>query len=153
MSMGQGVETRVPFLDLDLVRLAMRLPIELKLRDGQEKWILRHAFADILPSYVRQRPKNPLSQSSGLHERVSLYRSQFARIYRSFGYEQLGPMRRNFSVVLQEHGNDLDGALRDVIMQPDYSIAEHARDLAGALRWNAIGAVRRTRNPVKVPAS
>jgi asparagine synthase (glutamine-hydrolysing) len=153
MSMGQGVETRVPFLDLDLVRLAMRLPIELKLRDGQEKWILRHAFADILPSYVRQRPKNPLSHSSGLHERVRLYRSQFARIYRSFGYEQLGPMRRDFSIVLQEHGNDLDGALRDVVMQPDYSMADHARDLAGALRWNAIGAMRRARNPVRVPAS
>jgi asparagine synthase (glutamine-hydrolysing) len=142
-SMGQGVETRVPFLDLALVRLAMRLPIELKQRDGQEKWILRHAFADILPDYVRQRPKNPLSHSSGLHERVRLYRSQFARIYRSFGYEQLGPMRRDFSIVLEQHGLDLDGALRDVNSQPDYSMADHARDLAGAIRWNAIDALRR----------
>ena len=142
-SMGQGVEARVPFLDLALVRLAMRLPIELKLRDGQDKWILRHAFADILPSYVRQRPKNPLSHSSGLHERVRLYRSRFPRIYRSFGYERLGPMRRDFSIVLEEHGLDLDLALHDVETQPDYSITEHARDLAGALRWNAIGALRR----------
>jgi asparagine synthase (glutamine-hydrolysing) len=142
-SMGQGVEARVPFLDLALVQLAMRLPIELKLRDGQEKWILRQAFAGILPGYVRQRPKNPLSHSSGLHERVRLYRSQFPRLYRSFGYERLGPMRRDFSIVLAEHGLDLDRALRDVGRQPDYSIAEHARDLAGALRWNAAGAIRR----------
>jgi len=142
-SMGQCVEARVPFLDLDLVRLAMRLPIELKRRDGQDKWILRHAFADILPGYVRQRPKNPLSHSCGLHERVRLYRSQFARIYRSFGYERLGPMRRDFSIVLEEHGLDLDRALRDVDTQPDYSITDHARDLAGALRWNAVGALRR----------
>jgi asparagine synthase (glutamine-hydrolysing) len=142
-SMGQGVEVRVPFLDLALVRLAMRLPIELKLRDGQDKWILRHAFSDILPSYVRQRPKNPLSHSSGLHERVRLYRSQFPRIYRSFGYERLGPMRRDFSIVLEEHGLDLDQALQDVEIQPDYSMTDHARDLAGALRWNAIGALRR----------
>jgi asparagine synthase (glutamine-hydrolysing) len=145
-SMGQGVEARVPFLDLALVRLAMRLPIDLKLRDGQEKWILRHAFADILPDYVRQRPKNPLSHSSGLHERVRLYRSQFPRIYRSFGYERLGPMRRDFSIVLAEHGLDLDRALQDARAQPDYSIAEHARDLAGALRWNAVGALRRARS-------
>jgi asparagine synthase (glutamine-hydrolysing) len=144
-SMGQGVETRVPFLDLALVRLAMRLPIDLKLRDGQEKWILRHAFADILPSYVRQRPKNPLSHSSGLHERVRLYRSQFPRIYRSFGYERLGPMRRDFSIVLEEHGLDLDRALQGADIQPDYSMTEHARDLAGALRWNAVGALRRAR--------
>ena len=145
-SMGQGVEARVPFLDLALVRLAMRLPIDLKLRDGQEKWILRHAFADVLPGYVRQRRKNPLSHSSGLHERVRLYRSQFPRIYRSFGYEQLGPMRRDFSIVLAEHGLDLDRALQDARIQPDYSIADHARDLAGALRWNAVGALRRARS-------
>ncbi len=142
-SMGHGVEARVPFLDLELVRLAMRLPIELKLRDGQEKWILRHAFADILPGYVRQRPKNPLSHSSGLHERVRLYRSQFPRIYRSFGYDQLGPMRRDFSVVLTEHDLDLDRALADAQRQPDYTLTDHARDLAGALRWTAAGALRR----------
>ena len=146
-SMGQGVETRVPFLDLALVQLAMRLPIEMKLRDGEDKWILRHAFADILPSYVRQRPKNPLSHSSGLHERVRLYRSQFARIYRSFGYDLLGPMRRDFSIVLGEHGLDLDRALHDVDTQPDYSIADHARDLAGALRWNAVDVLRRSGHP------
>jgi len=151
-SMRQGVEARVPFLDLGLVRLAMRLPIGLKLRDGQEKWILRHAFADILPGYVRQRQKNPLSHSSGLHERVRLYRSQFPRIYRSFGYEQLGPMRRDFSVVLAKHGLNLEQALDDCRIQPDYSIADHARDLAGALRWNAVGALRRVRNPARAPA-
>jgi asparagine synthase (glutamine-hydrolysing) len=149
-SMGQGVEARVPFLDLALVRLAMQLPIELKLRDGHDKWILRHAFADILPSYVRQRPKNPLSHSSGLHERVRLYRSQFPRIYRSFGYERLGPMRRDFSIVLEEHGLDLDRALVGARTQPDYSIADHARDLAGALRWNAMSALRRARKPAYV---
>jgi asparagine synthase (glutamine-hydrolysing) len=142
-SMGQGVEARVPFLDLALVRLAMRLPVELKFRDGQDKWILRHAFADILPGYVRQRPKNPLSHSSGLHERVRLYRSQFPRIYRSLGYDRLGPMRRDFSIVLAKNGLDLDKALHDVDIQPDYSFADHARDLAGALRWNAAGVLRR----------
>ena len=152
-SMRQGVEARVPFLDLALVRLAMRLPIELKLRDGQEKWILRHAFADILPDYVRQRPKNPLSHSSGLHERVRLYRSQFPRIYRSFGYEEFGPMRRDFSIVLEKHGLDLDRALNAMHIQPDYSITDHARDLAGALRWNAVGALRRARNLAAAPAT
>ena len=152
-SMGQGVEARVPFLDLALVRLAMRLPIELKLRDGQEKWILRHAFADILPSYVRQRPKNPLSHSSGLHERVRLFRSQFPRIYRSYGYERFGPMRRDFSTVLSRYELDLDRALDDLHTQPDYSFADHARDLAGALRWNATGALRRMRRPARASAT
>ena len=58
-SMGHGVEARVPFLDLALVELAMRMPIELKIRDGQEKWILREAFAGVLPDYIRARPQEP----------------------------------------------------------------------------------------------
>ncbi len=146
-SMGQGVEARVPFLDLSLVRLAMRLPIELKLRDGQEKWILRHAFSEILPDYVRLRPKNPLSHSSGLHERVRLYRSLFPRIYRSFGYDRLGPMRRDFSIVLEQHGLDLDQALLDANDRPDYTVREHARDLASAVRWRTLETVRRRTVP------
>ena len=71
---GSGVEARVPFLDPALVELAMRLPIDLKVRDGQEKWIMRQAFADMLPDYITQRPKNPMSHSSGLHERARLYK-------------------------------------------------------------------------------
>ena len=146
-SMGQGVETRVPFLDLALVRLAMRLPIELKLRDGLEKWILRHAFADVLPNYVRQRPKNPLSHSSGLHERVRLYRPLFAPLYRSFGYEWLEPMRRDFSIVLKRNEMNLDRALASEASRSDYTALEHSRDLLGALRWNATAATRRWRRP------
>ena len=56
-------------------------------------------------------------------------------------------MRRDFSVVLEQHGLDLDQALRDADSQPDYSLADHARDLAGALRWNAVGALRRSSDP------
>ena len=102
--------------------------------------LCRH-LAQLRPS----APKSPLSHSSGLHERVRLYRSQFPRIYRSFGYERLGPMRRDFSIVLEEHGLDLEQALHHIEIQPDYSMTDHARDLAGALRWNAIGALRRRR--------
>ena len=62
--------------------------MDLKVRDGQEKWILREAFADLLPDYIRRRPKNPMSHSSGLHERARLYKPLFARIHRSFGYDR-----------------------------------------------------------------
>jgi asparagine synthase (glutamine-hydrolysing) len=141
-SMGQGVECRVPFLDLALVRLAMRMPIELKVRNGQEKWIVRHAFADVLPDYIRQRPKNPMSHSSGLHERARLYKPLFARLHRSFGYDMLDPVRRDFSIVLEQNGLDLDRALASAEERPDYTALEHARDLLGAVRWNATTAAR-----------
>ena len=142
VSMGNGVEARVPYLDLSLIELAMRLPVSLKVREGQEKWIVRQAFADVLPDYVRTRPKNPMSHSSGLHERARLYKPLFSRLHRSFGYDLLGPVRRDFSVVLGQCGYDLDLALADAEARQDYSVGEHARDLAGALRWNTAAAIR-----------
>jgi asparagine synthase (glutamine-hydrolysing) len=139
-SMGHGVEARVPFLDLPLVELAMRLPIELKLRDGQEKWILREAFTDLLPGYIRERPKNPMSHSSGLHERARLYKPLFAGLHRSLGYDRCAPVRRDFSPVLEACGHDLDLATAQLAARPDYTARERARDLAGAVRWNAAAA-------------
>lgn len=153
VSMGHGVEARVPFLDLSLVELAMRLPLELKIRNGQEKWIVREAFADLLPDYVRQRPKNPLSHSSGLHERARLYRPLFARLHRSFGYDRLGPVRRDFSVLLGEADHDLDLAIALSQARPDYTAVEHIRDLAGALPRNAVTALRYRDKLARLPVA
>jgi len=135
-SMASGVEARVPFLDPAVVSVAMRLPMELKVRAGTEKWILRQAFADLLPDYIRQRPKNPMSHASGLHERARLYKPAFARIHRSFGYDRHEPVRRDFSVLLGQCGNELDLAIARASDGSDYSPREHVRDLAGAVRWN-----------------
>jgi asparagine synthase (glutamine-hydrolysing) len=141
-SMGHGTELRVPFLDRSLVELAMRLPRGFKQRDGQDKWILREAFADLLPGYIRRRPKDMMSYSSGLHERARLFKPLYPRLYRSFGYGLLEPMRRDFDTVLERSGHDLDRAIADSAARPDYTVAERARDLAGAARWNAVLAVR-----------
>jgi len=152
VSMGHGVEARVPYLDPAIVELAVRLPVGLKIRDGQEKWILRRAFEGVVPDYVLQRPKNPMSHSSGLHERARLFRPLFAGMHRSFGYDLLEPVHRDFSVVLRRCGDDLDRALAATMTRQDYTRAEHARDLAGALRWNASAALRRTpRTPTRRP--
>ena len=141
-SMGHGTELRVPFLDLALVELAMRLPREFKQRHGQDKWILRHAFADFLPDYIRQRPKDMMSYSSGLHERARLFKPLFPRLHRSFGYQLLEPVRRDFDTVLERCGHDLDRAIADAAARQDYRLAERARDLAGAARWNTVLAIR-----------
>jgi asparagine synthase (glutamine-hydrolysing) len=137
-SMAYGVEARVPFLDLAVVELAMRLPLHLKLRNGQEKWIVRQAFADVLPDYIRARPKDPMSHSSGLHERARLYKPLFARLHRSYGYDLREPVRRDFSTVLARSGHDLDRAVKAEAARTDYTELEHARDMVGAIRWNAV---------------
>ncbi len=137
-AMAHCVEARVPYLDPALVELAMRLPMSLKVRDGVEKWVLRQAFADLLPPYIAARPKNPMSHSSGLHERARMYKPVFARLHRSFGYDRHQPVRRDFSVVLDRCGHDLDTAIARARDGGDYSRREHARDLAGAVKWNAV---------------
>lgn len=144
-SMSHRVEARVPFLDPAMLELAMCLPRDLLVRDGYEKWILRRAFADVLPDYVLARHKNPMSHSSGLHERIRLFRPLFRRFYREAGYECFAPLQRDFSEVLRDHGHDLDAAVAAGGPARDLTVAEHARDLAGAVRWNLVHALRRRR--------
>jgi asparagine synthase (glutamine-hydrolysing) len=56
MAMASGLETRVPFLDHEVVELAARIPAELKVRGGG-KYILKEAARTIVPADVIDRPK------------------------------------------------------------------------------------------------
>ncbi len=58
MAMAWGIENRCPFLDADVVALAVSLPHEWHLPlDGPEKKILRDAYRDRLPGIVVDRAK------------------------------------------------------------------------------------------------
>ena len=80
MSMASGLETRVPFLDHELVELAFRLPDAAKLRAGQSKLLLKQIASRYLPAELIHRPKvgfefplKPwLRSDHGLGERLSL---------------------------------------------------------------------------------
>jgi asparagine synthase (glutamine-hydrolysing) len=56
-SMAYGLECRNPFLDHRVAELAARMPLELKLRGGQGKRILRETFTDLIPPSIARRPK------------------------------------------------------------------------------------------------
>lgn len=148
-SMRYGVEMRVPFLDPAVVELAMRIPGTLKVRDGIEKWVVRQAFSADLPDYVIKRPKHGLSYSTGLHDRARLFKPLFPRIYRSFGYDIHAPLRRDFDVALSGAAHDLNRALDPEHLLRDYTTLEHAKDFAGALRWNAQPPLARTLTRMK----
>ncbi len=66
MTMAHSIEGRVPFLDVAMIEMAQTVPAALKLRDGVEKWILRHAFEDLLPPEILWRKKAQFDEGSGM---------------------------------------------------------------------------------------
>lgn len=67
MTMAHGLEARVPFLDLEVVRWAFRLDPSVKLRGKEpvEKWVLRKAAEGLLPPAVVSRKKAKFAQGTG----------------------------------------------------------------------------------------
>jgi asparagine synthase (glutamine-hydrolysing) len=57
MSMAASVESRVPFLDHKLVEFTAKMPLRMKLRGRNTKWILREAMKGILPVEILSRKK------------------------------------------------------------------------------------------------
>jgi asparagine synthase (glutamine-hydrolysing) len=73
MTMAHGLEGRVPFLDLEFVDAALRVPPELKLpAGGPEKWVLRQAVADLLPPEITWRTKSQFDEGSGVGDLVDV---------------------------------------------------------------------------------
>jgi asparagine synthase (glutamine-hydrolysing) len=94
MGMLFSLELRVPFLDVEMIDLAMKIPPELKIRESEkvgdkiEKWILRMAFQDTnyLPDDILWRYKVQYTQGAGcesLGERLAeseVSQDEFERI-------------------------------------------------------------------------
>ena len=57
MSMANGLEVRVPFLDHRVVNFAFRLPVAFKVNEKFRKMILQDTFKDILPIELYHRSK------------------------------------------------------------------------------------------------
>lgn len=56
-AMANSLETRVPFLDHRVVEFALSLPLNLKIRNGKGKWILREVLYKYVPKELIERPK------------------------------------------------------------------------------------------------
>ncbi len=60
VSMRSSCELREPFLDHRLFELALRQPVERKIKDGKRKWLLRRITGRMLPQGVVEAPKRPV---------------------------------------------------------------------------------------------
>ena len=57
MSMAVSLEAREPLLDHKLLEFAARVPMSLKLKNGQSKYLLRRALDRRVPRSITERPK------------------------------------------------------------------------------------------------
>ena len=56
-SMASSVEIRVPFLDNHLIDFCIELPSSLKLKKGNQKYLLKKALYGIVPNNILNGPK------------------------------------------------------------------------------------------------
>ncbi|MFA4954202.1 MAG: asparagine synthase (glutamine-hydrolyzing) [Patescibacteria group bacterium] len=112
-SMRFGLEARAPFLDQELVKFALSLPLHFKVANGHKKILLKKALHGVVPDAVLNRPKRgfqvPLADwfrgplASLLKERCLNPQGALAQIIELKAVEKL--IRRNAHG--SDHGNRL----------------------------------------------
>jgi asparagine synthase (glutamine-hydrolysing) len=93
MTMAHAIEGRVPFLDLQMIRLGQLIPAEMKLAGSPpvEKWILRKAFEDLLPPEIIWRQKEQFDEGSGTADLMNAELSKIMTPGEAQGYRARFP--------------------------------------------------------------
>jgi asparagine synthase (glutamine-hydrolysing) len=120
MSMAHSLEVRVPLIDHKLVEFVTTIPSNLKLRNGQPKYLLINALTDVLPPEVIKRRKQgfempvanwlrgPLRPAlddvlslKSVQQRGLFNAAEVERLYQSFLHGE-GPYMRVWSLAVLE---------------------------------------------------
>ncbi|MDB5322680.1 MAG: hypothetical protein JWN40_4311 [Phycisphaerales bacterium] len=91
MGMAAGVESRVPYLENELIRCALNLPMRFKLRGRTDKWALRRAAERRLPRALSRRPKMgfPVDARTYVRPPAAFFRGGFVEGVMDIGPRQL----------------------------------------------------------------
>jgi len=103
MSMGVGLEARVPFLDHKFVELAMSIPEATKTRNGALKYILKKAVRGLIPDELIDRKKQGFGVP--VHEWFFDRLGQFARVELSAFCDNTDILDRAAVMQLLDHRN------------------------------------------------
>lgn len=118
-SMAVGLEARVPLLDHHMVELALRIPLSMKLRGGDGKWLLRQLLYQHVPMALIERPKMGFSVPLDAWLRGPL--RGWAESYlqedclRAEGYWDVDTIRQIWQAHTQGKGN-FGGVLWNILM-------------------------------------
>lgn len=87
MTMAASIEGRVPFMDHKFVELCLSINPRRKVQEGEEKFLLKKYFDNVLPNEILYRPKDgfsvPLDQILFTEERTH----EFTEIIDGFNEE------------------------------------------------------------------
>lgn len=133
-SMAVSLEGREPLLDHRLVEFAFTLPLPMKIRNGEGKWILRQVLARHLPENLISGPKSGFSIPLSRWLRGPL---------RSWAEEQLTEKR------LREEGFFDSGSVREMWQQHVSGTAEWHHQLWDVLMFQSW--LESSSQPVAVP--
>jgi len=123
-AMAVSLETRVPFLDRDLVEFALRLPLSYKLRNGEGKWLLRQLLYRYVPQQLIDRPKRGFAVPLGDWLRSELKEWASELLAPTLLIEQGYFNEKSVSFLWNEHqrGNDVSRQLWPILMFQEWLV-------------------------------
>jgi asparagine synthase (glutamine-hydrolysing) len=123
ISMAHSLEVRLPFLDLEVIEFAHRLPSRFKIRDGQRKAVLS-SLARELPNDVAMRKKQGLHVPSRIYGSKALLDAYSETV-----------LETSLSSGLFDHGR-LEPWVRKLASGPNHSAAQLRPLFYFCLWWN-----------------
>lgn len=108
VDMANAMESRPPFLDQEVVNMALQIPPHLRIQGTTEKWVLREAMRHVIPQELYTREKfafmappghTDLKKQNGLLQLMEIYMDEESiRGARIFDIGKLNTFIRNYKL-------------------------------------------------------